>query len=96
MGCGCGGGSGVTVNTSNTTIVRRAGVSLSKCPELREVLRSLDLRVINLLNINNKPILQETNRQLRMWMRNLSNYCPTEEELEIIREFINKEEISNG
>lgn len=94
MGCGCGGGSGATVNTSNTTTFRK-GVTLSKCPELREVLRALDLRVINLLNIENKPILQETNNQLRMWMRNLNSYCPTEEELEIIREFINKEEISN-
>ena len=44
------------------------------------------------MNIENTKILQETNSQLRMWMRNLNSYCPTEEEIEIVREFINKEE----
>lgn len=92
MGCGCGGSGGIGIQSNSTTVSR--GVTLSKCPELREILRALDLRVINLLNIENKPILQETNKQLRMWMRNLGSYCPSEEELEIIREFINKEEIS--
>ena len=44
------------------------------------------------MNVENTKILQETNSQLRMWMRNLNSYCPTEEEIEIVREFINKEE----
>ena len=92
MGCGCGGSGGIGNQLKTNSVSKR--VTLSKCPELREVLRDLDLRVINLLNLENKPILQETNKQLRMWMRNLNSYCPTEEELEIIREFINKEEIS--
>ena len=90
MGCGCGGGSGSVIN--NTNSVSKKNVSLSKCPELQEVLRSIDLRVINLLNVENKPILQETNRQLRMWMRNLSSYCPSQDEIDIVNEFVNKEE----
>ena len=82
MGCGCNKNNNVLVNRTN----------LSKCPELYEVLRQLDLKVINLMNIENTKILQETNSQLRMWMRILNSYCPTEEEIEIVREFINKEE----
>lgn len=82
MGCGC--------NKNNSVQINRT--ALSKCPELYEILRQLDLKVINLMNIENTKILQETNSQLRMWMRNLNSYCPTEEEIEIVREFINKEE----
>ena len=82
MGCGCGGGQSTVQNK----------VTLSKCPELHETLRSLDLRVINLLNQENTPILQETNKQLRMWMRNLNSYCPNEEEIEVVRSFIETNE----
>lgn len=82
MGCGCGG---------QSTVQKK--VTLSKCPELYEVLRSLDLRVINLLNQNLEPILKETNKQLRMWMRNLHSYCPNEEELEIVRSFVESKEL---
>lgn len=92
MGCGCNGSSGISIQSNNVNVYRTN--TSSKCPELREVIRDLDLRVINLLNVENKPILQETNKQLRMWMRNLGSYCPTEEELEIIRDFINKEEMN--
>lgn len=82
MGCGCNKNNNIPVSRTN----------LSRCPELYEVLRQLDLKVINLMNVENTKILQETNSQLRMWMRNLNSYCPTEEEIEIVREFINKEE----
>lgn len=82
MGCGCNKNNNIPVSRTN----------LSRCPELYEVLRQLDLKVINLMNVENTKILQETNSQLRMWMRNLNSYCPTEEEVEIVREFINKEE----
>lgn len=82
MGCGCNKNN--AIQTSRTT--------LSQCPELYEVLRQLDLKVINLMNVENTKILQETNSQLRMWMRNLNSYCPTQEEIDIVREFINKEE----
>lgn len=82
MGCGCNKNNNIPVSRTN----------LSRCPELYEVLRQLDLKVINLMNVENTKILQETNSQLRMWMRNLNSYCPTEEEIEIVRAFINKEE----
>lgn len=89
MGCGCGGGSGSVISNTSTS---KKNVTLSNCPELQEVLRAIDLRVINLLNIENKPILQETNRQLRMWMRNLNSYCPSQDEIDTVNEFVNKEE----
>jgi len=84
--CGCTG------NVSNNQDVVNRKTSLSKCPELYETLRSIDLRVINLLNINNSDILRETNRQLRIWMRNLNKYCPSQEEIEILEQFVNNEE----
>lgn len=85
MGCGCG-------NSVSSTVSRTSGVTLSKCPELYEVLRSLDLRVINLMNVENDNILMETNRQLRLWMRNLNKYCPTEEEISTVRQFVENKE----
>lgn len=50
MGCGC--------NKNN--VIQTSRTTLSQCPELYEVLRQLDLKVINLMNVENTKILQET------------------------------------
>lgn len=84
--CGC------NKNSNTLNAVQRNTVGLSKCPELHEVLRSLDLRVINLLNKESNSLLMETNRQLRLWMRNLNKYCPSEEEIETVRLFLENSE----
>jgi len=86
MGCGCSGSS----STLSTT--KSQAVTLSKCPELQEVLRALDLRVLNLLAVQQTALLLETNRQLRFWMRNLNKYCPTEEEIDTVTQFVSNEE----
>ena len=78
-------------STSSSNVSTRRAVG--ECPELYEVLRGLDLRVLNLLTVEPSDILLDTNRQLRFWMRNLRSYCPTEEDVSTVESFIETEEV---
>ena len=84
MGCGCAKNRSSNLQSKS-----------NNCSKTLNTLRSLHVRIINLLNKNNEEILQQTELQLKNWIRNISSYCPSENELEIVSSFIASKETEN-
>lgn len=91
--CGC---SSVTTKSSPQPRYFRtsSGEELNMgegCLYMYEELHQLELKVIELLKDHSDPILTDFNKKLRVWVRNLEVACPNEEELNIVRDYVENE-----
>lgn len=62
------------------------------CEHKREELNTLDGIIIDIYKNHVKdPLLLESNRMIRKWVKNLENECPNYYELNTIREYVENE-----
>jgi hypothetical protein len=95
--CGCGikktfskNPNNIKTNSKSTTVELERNNCLSKYRDLQD----LNLKVLEMIRSkfnNENNILSKTNKQIRLWIKNLSKECPPEEELQAISKYIEDE-----
>lgn len=83
----------VSTNKNSRTIVTQTNPNLEvlNCEVTYENLKDTDLKAIAILKINKDSLINEANRRLIFWIRNLKNECPDVNEFNILKEFIDNE-----
>ena len=61
------------------------------CEITYENLRDTDLKAIAILRINKDSLVNDANKKLIFWIRNLKNECPNVDEFNILKDFIENE-----
>ena len=71
---------------SKTTLVKRG------CEERYQEIHDYSMRVLTILQVKETELLNELNVKLRNWLQDLRYNCPDEGEIQIVKEYLDKEE----
>ena len=83
-----------TVKNKNSRVITtktNPNLEVLNCDVTYEDLRDTDLKAIAILKINKDSLINEANKKLIFWIRNLKNECPNVNDFNILKEFIENE-----
>lgn len=92
--CGClsNKNEGLESSSQSNDVVIPSSSEGGICGHMREELNTLDGIIIDIYKNHVKdPLLLESNRMIRKWVKNLENECPNYYELNTIKEYVENE-----